>query len=52
MKVNNTSYKVKKGDCMLIPSNTTHTLKNEGSKLLEFIVFGVALSNEGKTIDL
>jgi quercetin dioxygenase-like cupin family protein len=51
-EISGTNYneQVTEGDCIIVPMQTVHSMKNIGNTLLEYIVFGLANQGSGQTV--
>ena len=50
MKVGTEKISLQPGDAVIVPMKKVHSMKNLGTKPLEYIVFGVGRNKKGKTV--
>jgi mannose-6-phosphate isomerase-like protein (cupin superfamily) len=50
MSVDNQEETIEKGDCVIVPPKSTHTMKNIGKIDIEYMVVGITSEQNGKTI--
>jgi len=50
MLINGKNYKLYSSDAAIVAPREIHSMKNTGSEIVEYVVFGIAIGKNGKTM--